>query len=143
MGLGTAPLPLALSALPGKTCQTVTYLGACLERNIIARALIVAPVSVLGVWLKEFAKFTDGKVVPLLFHGNNVRERNKNLASVRRRGGVCVTSYGLAASQYTALRSRASTSTNASPVSSTHTRCALVALCCSTARTRSTSGLPL
>ena len=41
----------------GKTCQTVIYLAGAMARGLIKRVLIVAPVSVLAVWSREFVKF--------------------------------------------------------------------------------------
>ncbi|EKX50291.1 hypothetical protein GUITHDRAFT_46943, partial [Guillardia theta CCMP2712] len=82
----------------GKTCQTITFLGGCFEGQQVSHVLIVCPVSVLSVWEGEFRKFCKD-VSPLLFHGANTRERDDNLKSVYKRGGVLLTSYGLASSQ--------------------------------------------
>ena len=97
----------------GKTCQTVIYLGGSLEAGHAKHILVVAPVSVLSVWCREFDKFCPNlsvmqageggqtkprRVRPLLFHGSSVAERERNLSAVVSRGGVLITSYGLASS---------------------------------------------
>jgi hypothetical protein len=80
----------------GKTCQTITFVNAAFQCEMIKRVLIVAPVSVLNVWSKEFTKFGEQVASRVLsFYGSNVRERNRNLEYVCAHGGVCLTSYGL------------------------------------------------
>jgi len=98
----------------GKTCQTVIYLGGAMEGGLVQCVLIVAPVSVLSVWCREFEKFCPNlsvrqggkgddfklrRVQPLLYHGTSVAERDRNLAAVARSGGVLITSYGMASSE--------------------------------------------
>ena len=92
----------------GKTCQTVVFLSSAMALGHVHRVLIVAPVSVLAVWNREFSKFCpdlavceEGSlkrrpVTTLLYHGSSLAERSRNLSSVARTGGVLITSYALA-----------------------------------------------
>ena len=90
----------------GKTCQTITFMNAAIQCGMIKRALVVAPVSVLNVWSKEFEKFGQQVVSRVMsFYGSNVRERNRNLEYVCANGGVCLTSYGLCANNAERLSS--------------------------------------
>ena len=43
----------------GKTITSIAIAGALWQTGRVKRALIVAPLSILGVWQEEFAKFAD------------------------------------------------------------------------------------
>lgn len=43
----------------GKTLTTIAVAGALYKEGLIHRLLIVAPLSILGVWEEEFARFAD------------------------------------------------------------------------------------
>lgn len=43
----------------GKTITSIAVTGALYHAGRIRRVLVVAPLSILGVWDKEFAKFAD------------------------------------------------------------------------------------
>ena len=95
----------------GKTCQTVIFLAGALACGHARRVLVVAPVSVLAVWSREFDKFcpdlrlfaakggSSARVKPMLYHGGSEKGRLQSLTQVARGGGVLITSYGLASNE--------------------------------------------
>ncbi len=75
----------------GKTLQTLSHILIEKESGRLnAPALIVAPVSVLGNWLRESAKFTPG-LRAHLFHGN---ERHASLDQLQN-ADIVLTPYSL------------------------------------------------
>ncbi|XP_046557088.1 LOW QUALITY PROTEIN: DNA excision repair protein ERCC-6-like [Haliotis rubra] len=78
----------------GKTIQVIGFLSGMFDMDKIKSVLIVMPVSVVGNWEKEFSKWAPGIRVTL-YHGTSKREKERALAKVQRRSGVCLTSYGL------------------------------------------------
>ncbi|XP_021364793.1 DNA excision repair protein ERCC-6-like [Mizuhopecten yessoensis] len=78
----------------GKTIQVIAFLSGLFDMNKVHAVLIVMPVSLITNWEKEFNKWAPGIRVTL-FHGSSKREKERALCKVQRRGGVCLTSYGL------------------------------------------------
>ncbi|XP_033746944.1 LOW QUALITY PROTEIN: DNA excision repair protein ERCC-6-like [Pecten maximus] len=78
----------------GKTIQMIAFLSGLFDMDKVHAVLIVMPVSLITNWEKEFKKWAPGIRVTL-FHGSSKREKERALAKVQRRGGVCLTSYGL------------------------------------------------
>ncbi|XP_046330563.2 DNA excision repair protein ERCC-6-like [Haliotis rufescens] len=86
----------------GKTIQVIGFLSGMFDMDKIKSVLIVMPVSVIPNWEKEFSKWAPGIRVTL-YHGNSKREKERALAKVQRRNGVCLTSYGLVVTSSTQL----------------------------------------
>ncbi|KAL5016706.1 hypothetical protein ScPMuIL_006295 [Solemya velum] len=86
----------------GKTIQVIAFLSGMFDMNKIKSVLIAMPVSVICNWEKEFHKWSPGINVHS-FHGTSKRERERALMRVQRRGGVCLTSYGMVVTSWEQL----------------------------------------
>ncbi|XBX04223.1 DEAD/DEAH box helicase [Enterocloster clostridioformis] len=60
----------------GKTLTTIGITGALFNAGKIRRVLIVAPLSILGVWEEEFRKFADFPYCLVVLSGNGSRKRD-------------------------------------------------------------------
>lgn len=58
----------------GKTLTTIGVAGALFDRGLVQRLLIVAPLSILGVWEEEFARFADFEHSLAVLKGNGARK---------------------------------------------------------------------
>lgn len=79
----------------GKTIQVIAFLSGMFDSEMIKSVLIIMPVSLIANWKKEFEGWAPGIDV-YEYHSGSKKERERNLARVQRRGGVLLTSYGLA-----------------------------------------------
>lgn len=79
----------------GKTIQVIAFLSGMFDSEMIKSVLIIMPVSLIANWKEEFHEWAPGINV-YEYHSASKKEREKNLARVQRRGGVLLTSYGLA-----------------------------------------------
>uniref|UniRef100_T1J7U4 Proliferation-associated SNF2-like protein n=1 Tax=Strigamia maritima TaxID=126957 RepID=T1J7U4_STRMM len=67
----------------GKTIQSIALIAQLFEENVYGPHLIIAPLSTLGNWVSEFARFTP--LIPtILYHGPQ-DERNEIWKKFRRR----------------------------------------------------------
>lgn len=78
-GAGEFPVRSAGCALlmemgTGKTLTTIAVTGALLQAGRICRVLIVAPLSILGVWEEEYRKFADFSYYLAVLSGNSSRK---------------------------------------------------------------------
>jgi SNF2 family DNA or RNA helicase len=79
----------------GKTFQTVSFLAALFSQKLVSRALVVAPVSLVAMWLKDLKQWIP-KTRVLQFVGSMPpKQRAAALSEVARKGGVLVTTYDL------------------------------------------------
>lgn len=60
----------------GKTLTTIGITGALSNAGRIRRVLVVAPLSILGVWEEEFRKFADFPYCLVVLSGNGSRKRD-------------------------------------------------------------------
>ena len=60
----------------GKTLTTIGITGALSNAGRIRRVLVVAPLSILGVWEDEFQKFADFPYCLVVLSGNGSRKRD-------------------------------------------------------------------
>ena len=60
----------------GKTLTTIGITGALSNAGRIRRVLVVAPLSILGVWEEEFQKFADFPYCLVVLSGNGSRKRD-------------------------------------------------------------------
>ena len=60
----------------GKTLTTIGITGALSNAGRIRRVLVVAPLSILGVWEEEFRKFADFPYCLVVLAGNGSRKRD-------------------------------------------------------------------
>jgi superfamily II DNA or RNA helicase len=74
----------------GKTVETLALLLLVKQENKTLRALIVAPTSVVGNWVREIEKFAPS-LTTSLWHGAGRKEQQKDLTSAN----VIITSYAL------------------------------------------------
>jgi len=58
----------------GKTLTAIAVTGALYQAGKIGRALIVAPLSILGVWQEEFDKFADFDYTLAILTGNTTKK---------------------------------------------------------------------
>ena len=70
----------------GKSLTAIAAAGALYKAEHINRVLIVAPLSILGVWREEFEKFADFNYILVVLTGSSIRKaetlqglNNKNL----------------------------------------------------------------
>ncbi|CAN9500135.1 unnamed protein product [Ophioblennius macclurei] len=69
----------------GKTIQCIAHIAMMIEKKVTGPFLVVAPLSTLPNWMKEFQRFTP-EVSVLLYHGPQP-ERAKVLQQICRRQG--------------------------------------------------------
>jgi len=58
-GMASSGTALLMEMGTGKTITSIAVAGALYQAGRIRRVLVVAPLSILGVWLEEFEKFAD------------------------------------------------------------------------------------
>lgn len=73
LGAGCA---LLMEMGTGKTLTTIGITGALSNAGRIRRVLVVAPLSILGVWEEEFRKFADFPYCLVVLAGNGSRKRD-------------------------------------------------------------------
>ena len=78
----------------GKTVQITVFLASLIASGKIHAALVLAPVSVLTAWQKEIKKWYPSLRLGC-FHGTSKKQREMDLERVQRRGGVCLSTYGM------------------------------------------------
>jgi SNF2 family DNA or RNA helicase len=104
----------------GKTIQVIAYLSGMFDAENIKTVLIILPVAVITNWDNEFEKWyeinqylTFAFLLSLPrapgisvqhFHSNSKRDRDRALMKVQKRGGVCLTSYGMLVNNSDQLR---------------------------------------
>ncbi|KAJ1101515.1 hypothetical protein NDU88_006582 [Pleurodeles waltl] len=88
----------------GKTIQIIAFLSGMFDALLIRTALLVMPTTLIGNWLKEFAKWTPGMRVNQ-FHGTSKAERTKCLEKTQRKGGILITTYQMLINNWEQLSS--------------------------------------
>ena len=88
----------------GKTVQLSSFISGLFRGYLVTYVLVVFPVPLLEQWLSELEKWAPNTRVRR-FHGPHKDEREKQLSSVVRSGGVCLTSYGLIINEIDKLNS--------------------------------------
>lgn len=68
----------------GKTITTISVLGALYNAGKIKRALIIAPLSIVGVWQEELQKFADFNYTVAVLSGTG----NKKVDTLRHMAGT-------------------------------------------------------
>ncbi|XP_031473665.1 SNF2 domain-containing protein ENL1 isoform X2 [Nymphaea colorata] len=86
----------------GKTMQISAFLAGLFASNIIKRALIVAPKTLLGHWIKELSVVGLSEKIREYF-GNAGSLRDYELKSVLQDGGVLLTTYDIVRNNSKAL----------------------------------------
>ncbi|XP_066919121.1 DNA excision repair protein ERCC-6-like [Clytia hemisphaerica] len=86
----------------GKTIQVISFMAGMFDAELIKNAIIVAPLSILVNWEKEFAKWAGGiRIKP--FHGTAKKQRMKNLHKIQNNDGILITTYGMVVSNINSL----------------------------------------
>lgn len=52
----------------GKTVQSIAFLQAVVDYGIVGPFLVIAPLSTIGNWIREFDTWTDMNVI--VYHGS-------------------------------------------------------------------------
>ncbi|XP_050410492.1 DNA excision repair protein ERCC-6-like [Patella vulgata] len=86
----------------GKTIQVIAFLSGMFDMERVNHILIVMPVALVVNWENEFNKWAPGINVTA-YHGSSKRERERSLTKVQRRGGVCITTYGMVVTSWEQL----------------------------------------
>lgn len=69
----------------GKTLTTIAVAGALYNHGLIHRLLIVAPLSILGVWEEEFVRFADFEHTLVVLKGSGAK-KSEQLRAIPREG---------------------------------------------------------
>lgn len=81
MGVGTARPSGGCAYLMemgcGKTLPSIAVAGTLFERRLISRLLIVAPLSIVGVWESEFRRFADFPYSLIVLKGSSEKKRQQ------------------------------------------------------------------
>lgn len=77
----------------GKTMQVSALLSGLFHNNLITRAMVVAPKTLLAAWTKELA--VCGMKDATYEYGGTQNERSACLSRVMKQGGILVTTYGM------------------------------------------------
>lgn len=75
-GLQSGGCALLMEMGTGKTLTTIAITGALANAGKICRVLVVAPLSILGVWEEEFQKFADFPFALAVLSGSGSRKRD-------------------------------------------------------------------
>ncbi|XP_038989186.1 protein CHROMATIN REMODELING 24 [Phoenix dactylifera] len=78
----------------GKTMQVAAFLSGLFHSHLIKRALIVAPKTLLGHWMKEMSVVGLGEKIRD-YSGANAKLRQYELQYVLKEGGVLLTTYDI------------------------------------------------
>ena len=82
----------------GKTVQTIAWLLSCRAERPEGRALVVAPLSVLENWRREFARFAPS--IRVFVHQGSARPRSVGFRRQLSKTDVVLTSYNLLVRDY-------------------------------------------
>ena len=69
----------------GKTVQTISFLAFLREMKSFGPFLVVAPLSTLGNWIDEFARWTPS-IKTLLYHGNPTERAELRAKKLKKPG---------------------------------------------------------
>lgn len=81
-GAGEAPEPkspgaaLLMEMGTGKSLTSIAIIGALAQAGRVQRVLVVAPLSILGVWEEEFQKFADFPYALAVLCGDSTKKRD-------------------------------------------------------------------
>ncbi|GAM22666.1 hypothetical protein SAMD00019534_058410 [Acytostelium subglobosum LB1] len=89
----------------GKTMQVITFLKQLHHAKFVKYSLVVMPVSLIEHWVKEFERLPP-KVTVRVYHGANVKERERSLEFVQKNGGILLTTYGMIVANTDQLKER-------------------------------------
>lgn len=111
---------MSFSKPPTWNLQCAAFIAGMLESGLTQRVLIVAPKTLLLHWEKELTVCGVGRIT-YGFYGSSESERASSLASVSRRGGVLLTTYGMVQHNAGQLRQAGEARCNGKLVPSTNT----------------------
>eukprot|EP00347_Sterkiella_histriomuscorum_P014209 403361753 len=83
----------------GKTVQVCVYLRGLFESEQIKKAIIVVPASLKSYWHGELQKWCSNAPNFIQFEEKKKNEREKQLKTLKKKGGVLITSYGMVTSE--------------------------------------------
>lgn len=73
-GAASRGVALLMEMGTGKTITSIAIAGALYQSGHIRRTLVVAPLSIVGVWNEEFAKFADFEYALAVLSGTSIKK---------------------------------------------------------------------
>ncbi len=83
----------------GKTVQICAYLKGLFDSDQIKKALIVVPATMKSYWQGELAKWCYDAPNIISFEDKRRADREKQIKTLKREGGILITSYGMVTSE--------------------------------------------
>ena len=83
----------------GKTVQICAYLKGLFDSDKIKKVIIVVPATMKSYWYAELSKWCSTAPDIMMFEDKKKSEREKQIKSLKKKGGVLITSYGMVTSE--------------------------------------------
>lgn len=83
----------------GKTVQICAYLKGLFDAGHIKRAIIVVPATMKSYWEGELTKWCPGAPNILSFDNNKKSDREQQIRTLKKHGGILISSYGMVSSE--------------------------------------------
>jgi SNF2 family DNA or RNA helicase len=82
----------------GKTVQICAYLNGLFESDQIKKAIVVVPATMKSYWQAELCKWCPTAPHIISFEDKKRADREKQIKTLKREGGVLITSFGMVTS---------------------------------------------
>ena len=83
----------------GKTVQICGYLNGLFSGDMIKKVIIVVPATLKSYWQAELSKWCKSAPHIISFEDKKRSDREKQIKTLKREGGVLVTSFGMVTSE--------------------------------------------
>lgn len=83
----------------GKTVQICAYLKGLFDSDQIKKAIIVVPATMKSYWHAELQKWCSTAPNIMQFEDKKKQEREKQIKTLKKKGGILITSYGMVTSE--------------------------------------------
>ncbi len=83
----------------GKTVQICAYLKGLFDSDQIKKVIIVVPATMKSYWHAELSKWCSTAPNIMMFEDKKRTEREKQIRTLKKKGGVLITSYGMVTSE--------------------------------------------
>ena len=83
----------------GKTVQICAYLKGLFDSEQIKKVLIVCPATMKSYWQAEMTKWCYGVNNIIQFEDKRRSDREQQIRTLKKHGGVLITSYGMVSSE--------------------------------------------
>ena len=84
----------------GKTVQVAAYLKGLFDAELIRKVLIIVPSTLKNYWESELNKWCNDCTQIVQFDDKKRSNRTDQMKSIRKKGGILVTSYGMMSSEH-------------------------------------------